>query len=53
MTLAFYFRIIHKRNALLSMEVSFFDSVRAWFRGVAVSNRRAQDGTLMLKLIGR
>ncbi|UCE35586.1 MAG: hypothetical protein JSV40_06740, partial [Deltaproteobacteria bacterium] len=36
-----------------SMEMSFFDSVLPWFRGVGVSKRRTQAATLVLRLMGR
>jgi hypothetical protein len=32
MTAALRFRVIPERNALVSMEMSFFDSVLPWFR---------------------
>jgi len=35
------------------MEISFFDCALPWFRGVGVSKRRTQAGTLVLRLIGR
>jgi len=35
------------------MEMSFFDSVLPWFRGVGVSKRRTQAATLVLRLMGR
>jgi hypothetical protein len=35
------------------MEISFFGSVLPWFRGVGVSKRRTQAGTLVLRLMGR
>jgi len=35
------------------MEMSFFDSVLPSFRGVGVSKRRTQAGTLVLRLMGR
>ena len=35
------------------MEISFFDSVLPWFRGVGVSKRRTQAATLVLRLMGR
>jgi hypothetical protein len=35
------------------MEISFFDSVLPWFRGVGVSKRRTQAGALVLRLMGR
>ena len=35
------------------MEMSFFASVLPWFRGVGVSKRRTQAGTLVLRLMGR
>ena len=35
------------------MEISFFDSVLPSFRGVGVSKRRTQAGTLVLRLMGR
>jgi hypothetical protein len=47
-------RIIH--NKLItqqSMEISLFDSVLPWFRGVGVSKRRTQAATLALRLMGR
>ena len=47
------FRVIHERNGLVSMEMSFFDSVPPSFRGVGVSKRRTQAGTLVLRLMGR
>ena len=53
MTPTLRFRVIHERNALLSMEMSFFDSVLPSFRGVGVSKRRTQAGTLVLRLMGR
>jgi hypothetical protein len=37
---------------MLSVEISFFDSVLPWFRGVGVSKRRTQAETLALRLIG-
>jgi hypothetical protein len=35
------------------MEISFFDSVLPWFRGVGVSKRRTRAATLVLRLMGR
>jgi len=35
------------------MEISFFDSVLPSFRAVAVSKRRTQAATLVLRLMGR
>ena len=35
------------------MEMSFFDSVLPWFKGVGVSKRRTQAATLVLRLMGR
>jgi len=35
------------------MEISFIASVLPWFRGVGVSKRRTQAGTLILRLMGR
>ena len=53
MTPTLRLRVIPERNALVSMEISFFDSVLPWFRGVGVSKRRTQAGTLVLGLMGR
>jgi hypothetical protein len=53
MTAALRFRVIPERNTLLSMEMSFFASVLPSVRGVAVSKRRTQAGTLVLRLMGR
>ena len=47
------FRVILEIKALMSMEMSFFDSVLPWFRAVGVSKRRTQAGTLVLRLMGR
>jgi hypothetical protein len=49
---ALYFRVMHGNNALPTMEVSFFDSVLAWFKEVGVSKRRTQAGTSALGLMG-
>ncbi|UCE33290.1 MAG: hypothetical protein JSV40_08625, partial [Deltaproteobacteria bacterium] len=38
---------------MVSVEMSFFDSVLPWFRGVGVSKRRTQAATLVLRLMGR
>jgi hypothetical protein len=35
------------------MEISFFDSVLPWFRGVGVSKRRTQAAILVLRLMGQ
>ena len=40
-------------NLKPSMEISFFDSVLPWLRGVGVSKRRTQAATLVLRLMGR
>jgi hypothetical protein len=42
-----------KLTGAKSMEMSFFDSVLPWFRGVGVSKRRTQAATLVLRLMGR
>ncbi|MFO8165216.1 MAG: hypothetical protein R6T98_11895 [Desulfatiglandales bacterium] len=49
MTPALSFRVIHKRNALLSMDMYFFGSVLAWFREVGISKRRTQAVYLSAK----
>jgi len=53
MTPTLRFRVIHERNAMKSMEMSFFDSVLPWFRAVGVSKRRTQAVALGLRLMGR
>jgi hypothetical protein len=47
------FRVIHERNALVSMEMPFFDYALSSFRAVGVSKRRTQAATLVLRLMGR
>jgi hypothetical protein len=44
---------MHERNRVVGMEMSFFGSVLPWFKGVAVSKRRTQAATLVLRLMGR
>jgi hypothetical protein len=46
-------RYLFEINRKPSMGMSFFDSVLPWFRGVGVSKRRTQAGTLVLRLMGR
>jgi hypothetical protein len=46
-------RYLFEINRKPSMGMSFFDSVLPWFRGVGVSKRRTQTGTLVLRLMGR
>jgi hypothetical protein len=46
-------RVIHERNSMANMEISFFAPVLSSFRGVAVSKRRTQAATLVLRLMGR
>jgi hypothetical protein len=45
--------IDNKLTTQKSMEMSFFDSVLPWFRGMGVSKRRTQAATLVLRLMGR
>ena len=47
------FRVIHERNAPVSIEMSFFDSVLPSFKAVGVSKRRTQAVALVLRLMGR
>ena len=47
------FRIIHDRTGILSMEMSLFDIALSSLKGVGVSKRRTQAGTLVLRLMGR